>query len=81
MHPPRSECVLALGLVSLERDKYFLWRDLFLEKQGILMYGENGIARFLQGEFRTYLATIALFKSDARKLAKIVPPCEVKICV
>ncbi len=46
------------NLLSLERDKYFLWRDLFEEKKGILTYGENGIARFLQGEFKTYLATM-----------------------
>ena len=58
------------NLLSLERDKYFLWRDLFLEKQGILMYGENGIARFLQGEFRSYLATM---RKNLNQFTKEIP--------
>ena len=56
-------------LLSLERDKYFLWRDLY-DKQGILIYGENGIARFLQGEFKTYLATL---RKDLDRYKKEIP--------
>lgn len=56
-------------LVSLERDKYFLWRDLY-DKQGILIYGENGIARFLQGEFKTYLTTL---RNDLDRYKKEIP--------
>src|SRR5207249_1674762 len=36
-------------LLSLPRDKYFLWRDLFSES-GVLYYGDKQIDRFLQGE-------------------------------
>jgi mono/diheme cytochrome c family protein len=57
------------NLLSLERDKYFLWRDLF-DKQGILIYGENGIARFLQGEFKTYLAAL---RTDLNQYKKEIP--------
>ncbi len=56
-------------LLSLERDKYFLWRDLY-DKQGILIYGENGIARFLQGEFKTYLAAL---RKDLDRYKKEIP--------
>ena len=57
-------------LLSLERDKYFLWRDLY-DKQGILIYGENGIARFLQGEFKTYLTTL---RHDLERYKSEIPP-------
>ncbi len=57
------------NLLSLERDKYFLWRDLY-DKQGILIYGENGIARFLQGEFKTYLITL---RKDLERFKKEIP--------
>ena len=57
-------------LLSLERDKYFLWRDLY-DKQGILIYGENGIARFLQGEFKTYLTTL---RQDLERYTSEIPP-------
>src|SRR5262249_11937171 len=39
------------NLLSLERDKYMLWRDLF-GNNGVLYYGEKNIGRFLQGEWK-----------------------------
>ncbi|MEO8126008.1 MAG: PSD1 and planctomycete cytochrome C domain-containing protein [Bryobacteraceae bacterium] len=56
-------------LLSLERDKYFLWRDLY-DTKGVLIYGENGIARFLSGEFRTYLKTL---RQDLDRYTKEIP--------
>jgi hypothetical protein len=41
-------------LLSLARDKYFLWRDLFSES-GVLYYGDKKIDRFLQGEWKNHL--------------------------
>ncbi len=41
-------------LLSLERDKYYLWRDLFGDK-GVLHYGETGLSRFLSGEWKNHL--------------------------
>ncbi|MBI3698504.1 MAG: DUF1549 domain-containing protein, partial [Acidobacteria bacterium] len=65
------------NLVSLERDKYFLWRDLFSERRGnlsftftggVLYYGEKQIDRFLQGQWKMHLeslrAQLAALKND-----------------
>ena len=55
-------------LLSLERDQYFLWRDLASEKEftapikfesGILYYPEDKIDRFLDGVWRTHLDTLS----------------------
>ena len=55
-------------LLSLERDPYFLWRDLASEKEftaptkfesGLLYYGEDKIDRFLDGGWRTHLDTLS----------------------
>ena len=55
-------------LLSLERDPYFLWRDLASEKEftaptkfesGLLYYGEDKIDRFLDGVWRTHLDTLS----------------------
>ncbi|MGH9721743.1 MAG: PSD1 and planctomycete cytochrome C domain-containing protein [Bryobacteraceae bacterium] len=43
------------NLVSLERDKYFLWRDLFGERNGVYWYGDGKIDRFLSGEWKSHL--------------------------
>jgi cytochrome c553 len=45
------------NLLSLERNKYFLWRDLF-GTTGIYHYGESGIGRFLYGEWKTHLTAL-----------------------
>ena len=54
-------------LLSLERDRYFLWRDLASEKEfsaptkfesGILYYGEDQLDRFLDGVWKTHLETL-----------------------
>ena len=55
-------------LLSLERDKYFLWRDLASEKEftaplefesGILYYLDEKIDRFLDGVWKTHLDTLS----------------------
>lgn len=66
-------------LLSLERDKYFLWRDLAFDKEftapikfenGILYYGEDKIDRFLEGVWRTHLDTL---RSRVEKLEAAMP--------
>ena len=59
------------SLRSLERDKYFLWRDLFAEKQGVLYYGDRKIDRFLNGEWKTHLENL---RADLAALKKAMPP-------
>ncbi len=55
-------------LLSLERDKYFLWRDLASEKEftapskfesGILYYLEEKVDRFLDGVWKSHLDTLS----------------------
>ncbi len=58
------------NLLSLERDKYFLWRDLFSET-GILYYGDKKIDRFLQGEWKTHLDSM---RATLAELKKTMPP-------
>jgi mono/diheme cytochrome c family protein len=58
------------NLLSLERDKYFLWRDLFSET-GILYYGDKKIDRFLQGEWKSHLDSMRATLAD---LKKTMPP-------
>ena len=57
-------------LLSLERDKYFLWRDLFSES-GILYYGDKKIDRFLQGEWKSHLDAM---RAHLAELKKAMPP-------
>ena len=42
------------NLASLERNKYFLWRDLY-GPNGVLFYGDKKIDRFLSGEWKRHL--------------------------
>jgi mono/diheme cytochrome c family protein len=58
------------NLLSLERDKYFLWRDLFSES-GILYYGDKKIDRFLQGEWKSHLDSM---RANLAELKKTAPP-------
>ncbi len=41
------------NLASLERDKYFLWRDLY-GAGGVMFYGDKKIDRFLSGEWKRH---------------------------
>ncbi len=68
------------NLVSLERDKYFLWRDLFSERRGnlsftfsggVLYYGDNKIDRFLSAQWKSHLDSLRA-ELDLRK--RELPP-------
>ncbi|MBI1788559.1 MAG: PSD1 domain-containing protein [Acidobacteria bacterium] len=58
-------------LLSLERDKYFLWRDLFGEGAGVYYYGAGKIERFLQGEWTAHLGAL---RARLEALKKALPP-------
>jgi hypothetical protein len=51
LNPDRQELSQA-NLVSLERDRFVAWEDLFSDKKGILHYGDGKIDRFLSGEWK-----------------------------
>lgn len=57
------------NLKSLERDRYFLWRDLFGDN-GVYYYGGEKIDRFLEGEWKAHLAGM---RSRLAELKKALP--------
>jgi mono/diheme cytochrome c family protein len=67
LNPDRSTLSQA-SLLSLERDKYVLWRDLF---ERVLFYGEKNIGRFLHGEWKDHLAAM---RAELAALKKALPP-------
>src|SRR5207247_882151 len=68
----KSERKLLAGsnLVSMERDRYVLWRDVFGDR-GVLYYGDRKIDRFLSGEWKAHLETL---HADLVRLKNLLPP-------
>ncbi|PYV11472.1 MAG: hypothetical protein DMG07_19090, partial [Acidobacteria bacterium] len=58
------------NLVSMERDRYVLWRDVFGDR-GVLYYGDRKIDRFLSGEWKAHLETL---RADLVRLKNLLPP-------
>ncbi len=56
-------------LLSLERDKYFLWKDFF-SPTGVLYYAGEKIDRFLSGEWKAHLDAL---RADLASFEKAVP--------
>ena len=54
------------NLASLERDKYFLWRDLF-GAGGVLFYGDKKIDRFLSGEWKRHQDLLRVRLEESKK--------------
>ncbi len=67
LNPNRND-LSGANLVSLERDKYVLWEDVFGSGRGVLHYGAGKIDRFLSGEWKAHLdalqADLAAAKMD-----------------
>jgi cytochrome c553 len=53
LNPNRNDLSQA-NLVSLERDKFVLWEDIFGDK-GVLHYGDGKLDRFLAGQWKEHL--------------------------
>jgi hypothetical protein len=68
LDPSRSDLSNA-SLLSLERDKYMLWRDLF-EAKGVLHHGTDEIEEYLSGEWREHLKTL---RAEAAELKRVLP--------
>lgn len=58
-------------LVSLARDKWFLWKDLFSPQKGILYYKDDTLDRFLAGAFKDHLT---MLRADVKRLKDAMPP-------
>ena len=68
LNPNRRDLSQA-NLLSLARDKYVLWRDLF-EGRGVLHRSPEEIEDYLQGEWREHLQTL---RAEAAALKKALP--------
>ncbi len=69
----------AADLLSLERDRYFLWRDLFSPdrvggpaklESGVYYYRDKSIDRFLHGEWKTHAARL---RATIEELKRALP--------
>jgi hypothetical protein len=65
-------------LLSLARDKYFLWRDFFSGErfgqsriESVLHYGDPKIDRWLSGEWKSHLERL---RSELAELKRTLPP-------
>ena len=70
LNPNRKDLSQA-NLVSLERDQFVLWEDLFGAKAGVLHYADGKIDRFLSGAWREHLDSM---HAELAELKKDVPP-------
>jgi hypothetical protein len=69
LNPSRDD-LSGASLLSLDRDKYILWRDVFEEK-GVLYFSANQIGHYLQGEWKEHLDHLQL---ELGTLKAAVPP-------
>jgi hypothetical protein len=67
---PSREDLSRANLVSMARDRYVLWEDLFGEK-GVYHYGDPQIDRFLTGVWKTHLDSM---RKQVAALEKEMPP-------
>jgi len=69
LNPNRNDLSQA-NLVSLERDKFVLWEDIFGDK-GVLHYGDGKLDRFLAGQWKDHLEHL---HAELTALQKEMPP-------
>ena len=58
------------NLVSLERNRYFLWKDFF-GGSGVLFYGKKDIDKYLSGAWKDHAASL---REQAETAKKAMPP-------
>ncbi len=52
---PNRQDLSSANLVSMERDRFVLWEDIFGDAHGVLHYGLGKLDRFLSGAWKTHL--------------------------
>jgi hypothetical protein len=67
---PNREDLSSANLVSLERDRYFLWRDFF-GGSGALFYGKKDIGKYLNGQWKDHAAAL---EEQVEVAKKAMPP-------
>ncbi|MBI2679436.1 MAG: PSD1 domain-containing protein [Candidatus Solibacter usitatus] len=74
------EKILNTEVLSLSRDKFFLWRDFYSTEPlmetykldgGVFRYSGKGLERFLEGEWKEHLTAM---RADLDALKKAMPP-------
>ncbi len=68
---PNRQDLSSANLVSLPRDRFVLWEDLFAEKRGILNYPLGKVDRFLPGIWKQHLDDL---RTELASLKKDLPP-------
>jgi len=71
-----KEAASQVSVLSLEREPFFLWRDIFSEtydkiKVGVLYFGKGKIDRFLSGVWKEHLNSL---KARLAELKRALPP-------
>ena len=69
LDPSRNDLSQA-SLVSMDRDRFTLWDDLFGDR-GLLRFGDGKIDRFLAGPWKEQLEFL---RAEGKRLEKAVPP-------
>jgi mono/diheme cytochrome c family protein len=70
LNPNRGD-LSGANLVSLERDRYVLWEDVFNSGRGVLHYSGDKLDRFLSGEWKSHLDAL---RTELARLKKDLPP-------
>jgi hypothetical protein len=70
LNPSRDDLSSA-SLLSLERDKYILWRDVFEEPHGVLYFGLKEIGPYLHGEWKEHFEHM---QAQLKDLKAAMPP-------
>ena len=61
---PSRRDLSSASLLSLARDRYMLWRDVF---ERVLRYNEKEIERYLQGEWRDHLLALRAQRDELKR--------------
>ena len=68
---PNRQDLSSANLVSMERDRYVLWEDIFGNAHGVLHYGLGKVDRFLSGTWKDHLDGL---RAELAGLKKALPP-------
>jgi len=68
---PSHEDLSGASLISLDRDKYILWRDVFEESKGVLYFDAQHIVPYLHGVWKQHLDGM---QAELKTLKAVLPP-------
>ncbi len=71
---PNRQDLSSANLVSMDRDRYVLWEDIFGEAHGVLYYGLGKVDRFLSGAWKTHLDDMRIELAAMKKALPLAYP-------